>query len=205
MAGPALAAALEPVPVPGPQVTKLYPSAPNPFEHLAAIRFDLASECQVQLHVLEFQARTVRVLIHDRASPAGTHSVIWDGTDDSGRSLPNGMYVVRVRVVAPDSSAGEWTARILDNDPDPTRLLQSFAAVTGADGRFRIAFSQLPVHEPIDAMDVDGRALGRYTVASRIRVCAAWGTPESPLTACADVDLGDLSRTVSTEPHLSVP
>jgi flagellar hook capping protein FlgD len=205
LTGPALAGAHEPVPIPGPRATKLYPSAPNPFEHRTAIRFDLAHECQAQLRIFEFQGRPVRDLIPERALPAGAHIVVWDGMDGSGGSLPNGLYVVRLTVVSPDSSAGEWKTRILENDPDPNRLLQSFVAVTGADGRFRIVFPQLPIHEPIDAIDVDGGPLGRYTVLSRIQVCAVWGTPEAPLTACANVDLGDLNRSVSADLHQPVP
>src|SRR5262245_21536920 len=205
LTGPALAGAHEPVPIPGPRATKLYPSAPNPFEHRTSIRFDLAHDCQAQLRIFEFQGRPVRDLIQASASPAGAHIAVWDGTDDSGGSMPNGLYVVRLTVVSPDSSAGEWKTRILENDPDPNRLLQSFVAVTGADGRFRIAFPQIPIREQIDAIDVEGSGLGRYTVLSRIQLCAVWGTRESPLTACAHVDLGDLSRTVSADLHQPAP
>jgi len=38
--------------------------------------------------------RRVKVLEHG-ARQAGTFSVTWDGTDESGRRVPNGVYVCR--------------------------------------------------------------------------------------------------------------
>jgi YD repeat-containing protein len=34
---------------------------------------------------------------------AGSHAFAWDGADESGRLLPNGLYVVRVRAAFADA------------------------------------------------------------------------------------------------------
>ena len=41
--------------------------------------------------------RLVRRLLEERSS-AGTHETIWDHRDDSGRTMPSGVYFYRLSV-----------------------------------------------------------------------------------------------------------
>ena len=86
-----------------PQAFALKPNRPNPFESKTAIAFDLPEPCLVRLEVVDVQGRVVRVLT-DEAWPAGRHSVVWTGANDTGEITGPGVYFVRIQ-------AGEYAAR----------------------------------------------------------------------------------------------
>jgi hypothetical protein len=62
----------------------------GPFE----FRFGADHKCAVQLDVFDAVGRPVRRLGSTAPAAPGTHAIIWDGRDDSGRKLPAGSYVV---------------------------------------------------------------------------------------------------------------
>lgn len=75
----------------------LGPASPNPFRETTSFRFGLPHGARVTLAVFDVGGRKVR----DLASgwmPAGSHSVSWDGRDESGRALPSALYVYRLEV-----------------------------------------------------------------------------------------------------------
>ena len=47
--------------------------------------------------LLDVTGRTVRSLALSQAMPAGERTFVWDGRDDGGRMMPEGIYVFRVR------------------------------------------------------------------------------------------------------------
>jgi flagellar hook assembly protein FlgD len=49
----------------------------------------------IEIGVFDLSGRLVRNLVSGPV-PAGQHEVIWNGRDDWGRSLPNGLYFVRL-------------------------------------------------------------------------------------------------------------
>ena len=69
-------------------------AVPNPFNPRVRIGFSLERTSPVSLVVFDLRGRRVRTLIEENR-PAGTGSTIWDGTDDSGRSVASGVYTVR--------------------------------------------------------------------------------------------------------------
>lgn len=73
-----------------PETFLLY-SYPNPFVEQTEIHYELSGACSVQLTVFDISGHRVRELFSDQQS-AGDYSVIWNGTDDSGRLLPAGVY-----------------------------------------------------------------------------------------------------------------
>jgi photosystem II stability/assembly factor-like uncharacterized protein len=83
------------VDVPEAMVT-LHHSVPNPFNPSTEIRFDLARSTAITLAVHDTRGREVRGLAGGN-HPAGSHTVMWDGTDESGRPLPSGIYFVHLR------------------------------------------------------------------------------------------------------------
>jgi flagellar basal-body rod modification protein FlgD len=69
--------------------------APTVVRGRAAVRFALARATAVKLAVYDMTGRQVRELAA-QTLPAGTHAFGWDGRDDSGRKLAQGVYVVRL-------------------------------------------------------------------------------------------------------------
>ena len=69
---------------------------PNPFNPKTEIRFSLPEAGTVSLQVFDLQGRKVADLANDQTFEAGTHSVTWNGTDDSGQPMASGIYFTRI-------------------------------------------------------------------------------------------------------------
>ena len=69
---------------------------PNPFNPSTTIMFDLPKEAPVTLEVYNVLGVRVRSLLSGQALNAGTHSMVWDGRDDNGITLPSGVYLYRI-------------------------------------------------------------------------------------------------------------
>lgn len=78
-----------------PQSTNLDQNYPNPFNPSTTIAFDLPSASKVRVEVLNLLGQHVRTLL-DRTIAAGPSSVVWDGTDESGRTVSSGTYFYRL-------------------------------------------------------------------------------------------------------------
>jgi len=71
---------------------------PNPFTVGSRLDFQVpqgAGARRLSLSIHDAAGRAVRLLT-DGPREAGAHSQIWDGRDDAGRDLPNGVYYVRL-------------------------------------------------------------------------------------------------------------
>jgi hypothetical protein len=62
----------------------------------ATVHFGLAADDHVQVKVYDVSGRLVRTLA-DRKFKAGEHTLMWDGVDNAGRSLPRGVYFTQVK------------------------------------------------------------------------------------------------------------
>ena len=69
---------------------------PNPFNPFTKIAFTTGAEARLNLRIYDAAGRQVRELFEDRLESAGYHEVGWDGTNDSGRKVPSGVYFVQV-------------------------------------------------------------------------------------------------------------
>ncbi len=69
---------------------------PNPFNPQTIIPFSVARRGDIALNVYDARGHMVRHLAAGEFAP-GSHQVRWDGTDDSGRSMPSGTYFVRLK------------------------------------------------------------------------------------------------------------
>jgi len=72
-------------------------NCPNPFSPTTEIHFDLRGSGCVDLVVYDVRGRQVRRLLAGEALAAGPHSVVWDGSSDSGAEVPPGVYLCRIR------------------------------------------------------------------------------------------------------------
>ena len=77
---------------------------PNPFNARTTIHFRLPGEKQVSLRIYDINGRYVRELL-GTSLPAGEHTLSWDGTDRTGKSLASGVYLYRLE------AAGEVLTR----------------------------------------------------------------------------------------------
>ena len=68
---------------------------PNPFNPMTTIRYHLPEAVHVSIKVFNLAGQLVRVL-EDGMQSAGKHEVVWDGVDDSGQAITNGLYLYRI-------------------------------------------------------------------------------------------------------------
>jgi tetratricopeptide (TPR) repeat protein len=68
---------------------------PNPFNPQTIIKFLLAEEQQVQLHVFDAAGRLVRTLA-EGSFPKGEREISWNGKDDRGVAVASGVYFYKL-------------------------------------------------------------------------------------------------------------
>lgn len=79
-----------------PAVTQLLGNYPNPFNPTTTIAFNLATGTDVHLAVYDVSGRLVRRLVNGDVT-AGRYAILWDGSDDEGRSVGSGVYFYRLQ------------------------------------------------------------------------------------------------------------
>ena len=94
-----------------PKVTRLHGNFPNPFNPSAAgrspattITFSLAQSAVsdlngssfVNLEIYNIKGQKVKTLIYNEILPAGNHSAVWYGTDDTGKPVASGVYLCKL-------------------------------------------------------------------------------------------------------------
>ena len=80
--------------------SSLHQNFPNPFNPSTTISF-LTKELteNTELAIYNMKGQKVKQLVSDKLS-AGQHSVIWNGTDDSGKPVSSGVYFYKLKVGA---------------------------------------------------------------------------------------------------------
>jgi hypothetical protein len=73
----------------------LHPAYPNPFNPETTIRYDVQNNSHILLTVHDLLGRTIATLL-DGPRDAGSYTISWSGRDDSGASVPSGVYFVRM-------------------------------------------------------------------------------------------------------------
>ncbi len=77
---------------------------PNPFNPSTTISFSLTAKDakNTKLEIYNLKGQKVKTLVNEELS-AGKHSVVWNGTDDSDKSVSSGIYFYKMR-------AGSYTS-----------------------------------------------------------------------------------------------
>ncbi|MCB5267838.1 MAG: C25 family cysteine peptidase [Candidatus Cloacimonetes bacterium] len=78
-----------------PSQTALQANYPNPFNPSTTIAFSLAEPAVVKLSVFNLRGQKVKTLTHQMMN-RGNHNIVWNGDDDSGRSVSSGIYLIRM-------------------------------------------------------------------------------------------------------------
>ena len=68
---------------------------PNPFNPVTTIEYSLPVRSRVAIEIHNILGQRIRTLV-DRDMPAGSYTVTWDGTDDSGSRVASGVYLYRI-------------------------------------------------------------------------------------------------------------
>ncbi|UCG31046.1 MAG: fibronectin type III domain-containing protein [candidate division WOR-3 bacterium] len=77
-------------------------SQPNPFSSRVSVRYAVPRDVETKMAIYDVCGRVVRNLI-DGVRVAGFHETGWDGRDENGRLMTNGVYFLRMK-------AGSWAA-----------------------------------------------------------------------------------------------
>jgi M6 family metalloprotease-like protein len=78
------------------QQARLVANFPNPFNPETTIQFEIFSvESLVKIDVYNIRGQLVKSLV-DGSFSAGSHSIVWDGTDESGVNMASGIYFYRM-------------------------------------------------------------------------------------------------------------
>ena len=75
---------------------RLAPPFPNPTTDKAVIAFSLPRDADVMLGVYDVAGRCVKTLVAG-PTPAGDHTIRWDGRTSAGRPAPDGLYLLDLR------------------------------------------------------------------------------------------------------------
>ncbi|MDZ7332982.1 MAG: T9SS type A sorting domain-containing protein, partial [candidate division KSB1 bacterium] len=78
-----------------PKSFKLAQNYPNPFNPTTMIEYQLPEQTHVTIVIYNMLGQEVRSLV-DEIKPAGYHSVIWNGLDNSGGMVTSGVYYYRM-------------------------------------------------------------------------------------------------------------
>ena len=76
--------------------TELLGNFPNPFSSSTTISFSVEdSDKNTMITVYNFNGQKIRTLVNKKLS-AGTHQIVWDGTNDSGNPVSSGIYFYKM-------------------------------------------------------------------------------------------------------------
>ncbi|MDW8338181.1 MAG: FlgD immunoglobulin-like domain containing protein, partial [Thermoleophilia bacterium] len=158
---------LERSPITGTRVDKVFSPVCECARDVAEISFVLRQGTRVTIDLLDRRGEPVRTLVSERPERAGRVAYIWDGRDDAGEVVPEGIYRPRVQL-----RRHGWTIVLpnpirVDTTAPTIRALGVFPRVFSPDGdgrRDRVS-ARYAIDEPAWAMLlVDGRrrVMDRY-------------------------------------------
>jgi len=81
---------------PWPDSLTVTVDAAAPFRDSLSIRIGLPADMDIQLAIYDLMGRR-QALLHDGLTGRGYHIVTWDGRDDRGSPVRNGMHFLQVR------------------------------------------------------------------------------------------------------------
>ena len=79
-----------------PETFVLHQAFPNPFNPVTTILYDLSKDSEVNVTIYNILGVEIRNLVSGEM-PIGFHSVIWDGTGNSGKSVSAGVYLYQIQ------------------------------------------------------------------------------------------------------------
>jgi hypothetical protein len=159
---------LEKSPITGTRVDKVFSPVCECARDIAEISFRLRGGEVVTVDMLNSNRRSIRTLVRNKRERAGRVTYIWDGRDDAGRVVPEGIYRPRVRlrrngrtIVLPNPIRVDTTAPTITL----TRVFPRVFSPDG-DGNADRVTAEYEIDEPARAMMLVN---GRRRVLSKFR------------------------------------
>ena len=132
-----------------------------------AIRMDLPPTGPVTLWISSFcDTDTVRMILDGESS--GQSQILWDGKDDAGRTMPDGVYRFNLVTTAGESHGPFLLLHLGYQLPEAATLAP--LAVTDARGRFTLSQACLPLGFVMDVVNEVGEITGIMTITRNVRV-----------------------------------
>ena len=141
---------------------------PNPFSSSTTIGYGLKSEANTRMTVYDVLGRVVRET-HSGNQPAGSHSMLWDGTDAMGQRVAPGVYFYRLQ------AGGE------------SRTLKMMVDRSGSG-------VASPAHQSVQHPADAGAGAGRATVTASFTVRVGNTSITSPLIYGIQLDNVEVTR-----------
>jgi hypothetical protein len=88
----------QPSPIRAPAIAKVFSPTCDCATRVATIRFRLRKPDRVRLQIVDDGGKVVRTLVPGRRLRRGTVSYTWNGRDDQGQFVPQGVYKPRVHL-----------------------------------------------------------------------------------------------------------
>ena len=93
------------------QAPRALVGAPNPFRGVTRIEYVVPFAGRVEIEIFDVAGQRVRMLAR-LERPAGRHEARWDGLDDSGRAVANGVYFCRMRASGQDGKPIDQVTKV---------------------------------------------------------------------------------------------
>ncbi len=78
-----------------PESFALLQNYPNPFNPSTSIQYNLPKQARVKLTVYNSLGQRIKTLVNGEQQP-GLRNVVWNGTDNAGRTVASGIYLYRL-------------------------------------------------------------------------------------------------------------
>jgi hypothetical protein len=159
---------LERSPITATKVDKVFSPVCECLRDVAVISFVLRRPETVTVDILDARGSSVRTLVRKRREPKGRVSFTWDGYDDQGNLVPDGLYRPRVHlerhgrtIVLPNRIGVDSTAPVIEVESVKPRVFSP-----DGDGRRDSLAARFVIDEPARAMMLVN---GRRRVFDRFR------------------------------------
>ncbi|MBN2781602.1 MAG: T9SS type A sorting domain-containing protein [Candidatus Marinimicrobia bacterium] len=80
-----------------PDAFVLEAAYPNPFNPVTSIQYFLPMNKTISLHIYNMRGELVNTLVNDQYTSAGTHNILWNGTDMNGAPVASGVYMYTLK------------------------------------------------------------------------------------------------------------
>lgn len=80
-----------------PSKFKLEQNYPNPFNPSTNINIQITEPTIVELTIYNINGEKIKELISNELYPAGNHTMVWDGTDNSSKYVSSGIYFYQLK------------------------------------------------------------------------------------------------------------
>ncbi|NQV17220.1 MAG: T9SS type A sorting domain-containing protein [Armatimonadetes bacterium] len=76
---------------------KLFQNYPNPFNPTTSIEFSIQNDSKIELTVFNIKGQLIKTIAHNEFTK-GSHSIIWNGDDQSEKAVSSGVYLYNLKV-----------------------------------------------------------------------------------------------------------